>query len=117
MARARLCAAIHCSRECVVDTWLSGKDQEAARKAFDRAAALQREPYLLIEGQFRELPNEWDRAIQICRSLWTFFPDNSEYDQNNNFRPISPTRGAVWVPRIFPKLPLVNVVLGLPSTG
>ena len=38
-------------------------------------------------------------------------------DQNNNFRPISPTRGAVWVPRIFPKLPLVNVVLGLPSTG
>lgn len=55
------------------------KAQEAAKKAFDRAAALQREPFLLIEGQFRELANEWDRSIQIYRSLWTFFPDNSEY--------------------------------------
>ena len=36
-------------------------------------------PFLLIEGQFRELANEWDRAIQIYRSLWTFFPDNSDY--------------------------------------
>ena len=45
------------------------KAQEAAKKAFDRAAALQREPFLLIEGQFRELANEWDRSIQIYRSL------------------------------------------------
>ena len=36
--------------------------------------------------------------------------------QNNNFNPNSPTRGAVWVPRIFPKFPFVKVVFGLPST-
>ncbi len=53
--------------------------QEAARKAFDLGSALPREPFLLIEGQFRELANDSDRAIQIYQSLWTVFPDNFEY--------------------------------------
>jgi DNA-binding winged helix-turn-helix (wHTH) protein/TolB-like protein len=53
--------------------------REAAKAALDRSSALPRESFLLIEGQFRELANESDRAIQIYRSLWTVFPDNPEY--------------------------------------
>ena len=37
-------------------------------------------------------------------------------DQNENFNPSSPIRGGVCVDKIFPKVELVNVVLGLPST-
>ena len=55
------------------------KAQEAAKNAFGRASTLPRESSLLIEGQYRELANEWDRAIQIYRTLWTFFPDDAEY--------------------------------------
>lgn len=36
--------------------------------------------------------------------------------QNENFNPSSPIRGAVWVDKIFPKVALVNVVFGFPST-
>ena len=37
-------------------------------------------------------------------------------DQNENFSPSSPIRGGVCVDKIFPKVELVNVVFGLPST-
>ncbi|MBS1853880.1 MAG: tetratricopeptide repeat protein [Acidobacteria bacterium] len=55
------------------------KAKEAATKAFDRASGLPRESFLLLEGQYRELMNEWERAIQIYRALWTFFPDETDY--------------------------------------
>src|SRR5215472_16977274 len=37
-------------------------------------------------------------------------------DQNDNFSPSSPTRGAVPVERILPKFPFVSVVFGFPRT-
>ena len=62
--------------------WALGYDAEAstaASKAFELSAKLSREDRLAIEGRFREIRREWDKAIQVYRSLYDFFPDNVEY--------------------------------------
>ena len=63
--------------------WFSlGYDAKAldeARLAYERAGKLSRETRLLIEGRYRAMHNDWDRAIEIYRSLFTFFPDDVEY--------------------------------------
>jgi serine/threonine protein kinase/tetratricopeptide (TPR) repeat protein len=59
-----------------------GYDAEAstaASKAFELSAKLSREDRLAIEGRFREIRHEWDKASQVYRSLFDFFPDNVEY--------------------------------------
>jgi tetratricopeptide (TPR) repeat protein len=33
----------------------------------------------MIEARFRQSNSEWARAAEIYRSLWTFYPDDSEY--------------------------------------
>jgi tetratricopeptide (TPR) repeat protein len=53
--------------------------REAARQAFDRADKLPREQRLWVEAQYREAMKEWPAAIELYRSLATFFPDNLEY--------------------------------------
>ena len=50
-----------------------------AKTAFERSAALSREERLAVEARYRETTKEWDRAVEIHRSLWNFFPDNLEY--------------------------------------
>lgn len=63
--------------------WSSlGYDAKAlaeAKRAFDLSGDLGRETRLLIEGRFRAMANEWDRAIEIYRSVFTFFPDDLDY--------------------------------------
>ena len=53
--------------------------KEEASKAFDLSAELSREERLSVEGRFREMAREWDKAIEIYRTLWGFFPDNVNY--------------------------------------
>jgi serine/threonine protein kinase/tetratricopeptide (TPR) repeat protein len=71
------------ARSALASAWAAlGYDEAAtneARKAFARSQALAREDRLWIEGQYREASQEWDRAIEIYRTLYTFFPDNLEY--------------------------------------
>ena len=50
-----------------------------ARKAYDLSKGLPRAERLSIEGRYRETNSEWDKAAQIYRSLWTFYPDNLDY--------------------------------------
>jgi len=50
-----------------------------AKKAFDLSGELGRETRLLIEGRYRAMGNEWERAIEIYRSVFTFFPDDLDY--------------------------------------
>ncbi len=50
-----------------------------AKKAFDLSANLSRAERLLVEGRYREVSRDWDRAIEIYRALFDFFPDNLEY--------------------------------------
>lgn len=53
--------------------------RDEAKKAFDLASALSREERLSIEGRYREAAKEWDKAVEIYRTLFGFFPDNLEY--------------------------------------
>ncbi|HEX4440832.1 MAG TPA: tetratricopeptide repeat protein [Thermoanaerobaculia bacterium] len=63
--------------------WSSlGYDAKAlaeARLALQTSDKLSRETRLLVEGRYRAMHDEWDRAIEIYRSLFTFFPDDVEY--------------------------------------
>jgi tetratricopeptide (TPR) repeat protein/TolB-like protein len=46
-----------------------------ALKAFELSGSLPREDRWLIEGRLREMNHEWERAIQIYKSLREFYPD------------------------------------------
>ena len=52
--------------------------QEVA-SALDLAGNLPSARQRAIEAQYRRLDAEWDRAIDIYRSLWTIYPDEREY--------------------------------------
>jgi len=53
--------------------------RQQARTAYELSAGLSREERLSIEGRYRETIRERDRAIEIYRTLWNFFPDNLDY--------------------------------------
>ncbi len=71
------------TRAALAEAWsVLGYDQHAreeAKTAVDLSASLSREDRLSIEGRYREATSEWDRAIEIYRTLFNFFPDNLEY--------------------------------------
>jgi tetratricopeptide (TPR) repeat protein len=52
---------------------------QEARLAFDSSAALGRVEQLEIEGRYRAIANNWPRAIEIYRALFTLLPDDLEY--------------------------------------
>jgi DNA-binding winged helix-turn-helix (wHTH) protein/tetratricopeptide (TPR) repeat protein len=56
-----------------------GKAQAEARKAWDLSPGLERENQLWVEGLYRESASDWNRAIEVYRSLVEFFPDDIEY--------------------------------------
>jgi tetratricopeptide (TPR) repeat protein/tRNA A-37 threonylcarbamoyl transferase component Bud32/TolB-like protein len=59
-----------------------GYDEKAkieSKKAFELSANLSRENRLSIEAMYREAIGERERAIEIYRTLWDFFPDNLDY--------------------------------------
>lgn len=53
--------------------------QEEAKKALDLSAHLSREDRLSIEGRYRDLTNNRPAALEIYRTLHSFFPDNLDY--------------------------------------
>jgi DNA-binding winged helix-turn-helix (wHTH) protein/tetratricopeptide (TPR) repeat protein len=55
------------------------KAQSEARQAYNLSADLSREEKLLVEGRYREIDHEYDKAIEIYRSLFALFPDNVDY--------------------------------------
>ncbi len=55
------------------------KAKAEARKAFDLSSGLPRAERLSIEGRYREANAQWDKAAEIYRSLWTFYPDDLDY--------------------------------------
>jgi tetratricopeptide (TPR) repeat protein/tRNA A-37 threonylcarbamoyl transferase component Bud32/TolB-like protein len=71
------------SHSALATSWSAlGYDARArdeAKSAFDLAANLPREERLLIEGRYREVTQDWDRAIQTWWKLWSMFPDNLDY--------------------------------------
>ena len=67
----------------LADAWQGlGYDDNAkqeARTGFELSAHLGREDKALVEARFREISSEWDKAIDLYRSLWTLYPENPEY--------------------------------------
>ncbi len=64
-------------------TWTQlGYDDKAtqeARRAFELSQNLSRKDTLSIEAEYRETTREWSKAVDLYKSLWTFFPDDLEY--------------------------------------
>ena len=67
----------------LADAWsglgYDAKAREEAEKAFDLSGPLSREQRLWVEGRYRQATHEWDKAVEIYRSIYDFFPDNLEY--------------------------------------
>jgi DNA-binding winged helix-turn-helix (wHTH) protein/tetratricopeptide (TPR) repeat protein/TolB-like protein len=55
------------------------KAQAEARQAFELATNLSREERFVVEGRYRDIDHEYDKAIEIYRSLFVLFPDNLDY--------------------------------------
>jgi serine/threonine protein kinase/tetratricopeptide (TPR) repeat protein/TolB-like protein len=62
------------------DAWASvgeiKRSQEEAKKGFDLSSGLPREQSLMVEARYYEALHQWDKAIEIRRTLFSFFPDN-----------------------------------------
>ena len=55
------------------------KSRSEARLAASLAGQLPQSEQLWVEGRFRESTHEWDKAIDVYRTLLGFYPDNLEY--------------------------------------
>jgi eukaryotic-like serine/threonine-protein kinase len=53
--------------------------REQAKKAVDLSGNLSQVDQRSIEGRYRELTSEWDKAIEIYHSLWGVFKDEPNY--------------------------------------
>jgi len=71
------------SHSALASAWArQGYDENAkaeAKRAFDLSAHLSRAERLLVEGRYREATLDWEKAIEIYRALFDFFPDNLDY--------------------------------------
>lgn len=67
----------------IAQAWSSlGYDARAkgeAEQALHLSTNLQREDRLAVEALCWEMAKQWDKAIEVLRTLRTFFPDNIEY--------------------------------------
>jgi DNA-binding winged helix-turn-helix (wHTH) protein/tetratricopeptide (TPR) repeat protein/TolB-like protein len=71
------------SHAALAKAWAQlGYDENAraeAKRAFDLSSNLSRAERLLVEGRYRETSRDWDKAAEIYRALFEFFPDNLDY--------------------------------------
>lgn len=57
----------------------SGRARTEMARALEHAASVPRELQLAIESDYREMAGDWQRAIEITRSLHVLYPDNLAY--------------------------------------
>jgi len=67
----------------LAEAWLrlgySKKAQQEGRQAYELSANLSREDRLVVEGRYRFVGHEYEKAIEVYRALFTLFPDNADY--------------------------------------
>jgi DNA-binding winged helix-turn-helix (wHTH) protein/tetratricopeptide (TPR) repeat protein/TolB-like protein len=67
--------------------------RQEAQLAYELGANFSREERLVVEGRYREIDHEHEKAIEIYRALFTLFPDNVDYglrlavEQNRGNKP------------------------------
>ena len=71
------------SHAALATAWATlGYDENAkteSKQAFELSANLPRAERLLVEGRYQEMSKNWDKAIEIYRTLFAFFPDSLDY--------------------------------------
>src|SRR3984885_8901119 len=71
------------SHSALAEAWLRlGYDknaQQEARQGYDLSANLSREDRLVVEGRYRYINHEYEKAIEVYRALFALFPDNDDY--------------------------------------
>ena len=71
------------SHAALAGAWQNlGYDDNAksqAKQAFELSAKLSRADRLIVEGRYRAVSRDWNKAIEIYRALFEFFPDNLDY--------------------------------------
>lgn len=71
------------SHSALATAWATlGYDGNAkleAKRAFELSANLPRADRLLVEGRYHEMSKDWEKAIDIYRALFAFFPDSMDY--------------------------------------
>ena len=71
------------AHSALAEAWLRlGYDknaQQEARQGYDLSANLSREDRLVVEGRYRYINHEYEKAIEVYRALFTLFPDNHDY--------------------------------------
>jgi len=55
------------------------KARKEARQAFDLSKNLSNRDRVSIQAEYRETIREWDKAVDLYKSLWNFFPDDLEF--------------------------------------
>jgi eukaryotic-like serine/threonine-protein kinase len=55
------------------------KAESEAKTAYDLSRNFSRKEGLLVEANYRVTTRAWDRAVDLYKSLWTFYPDDLEY--------------------------------------
>jgi eukaryotic-like serine/threonine-protein kinase len=55
------------------------KAAEQAKRAFELSKRLSTRDRVSIEAEYRESIRQWDKTVDLYKSLWTFFPDDLEY--------------------------------------
>ena len=74
------------SHAALASAWSQlGYDARAAEQskiAFELSTGLAREDRLVIEGAYYTAGKEWDKAIDVYRTLYDFFPDRVDYGLN-----------------------------------
>jgi eukaryotic-like serine/threonine-protein kinase len=53
--------------------------RQNAKRASELSATLPRPERLLVEGRYREVSRDWEKAIEIYRALFDFYPDSLDY--------------------------------------
>jgi eukaryotic-like serine/threonine-protein kinase len=50
-----------------------------AKRGSELSSTLPRAERLLVEGRYREISKDWEKAIEIYRALFDFYPDSLDY--------------------------------------
>ena len=70
-------------RAALAEAWATlgyeSRAEDEARRAFDLSGGLPRAERLAVEARYRETAGEWDKAIELYRMLFEFFPDDLEH--------------------------------------
>jgi eukaryotic-like serine/threonine-protein kinase len=53
--------------------------RQNAKHATELSSTLPRPERLLVEGRYREVSKDWEKAIEIYRALFDFYPDSLDY--------------------------------------